>query len=47
LSEVLTLSDGSRHTVYRKYFSAEDLARELVEVRTLFAGDHFALVSSG
>lgn len=41
------LSDGSRHSVYRKYFSAEDLARELGDVRVLFKGDHFVLTSSG
>lgn len=40
------LSDGSRHSVYRKYFSVEDLAGELGRVRALFSGDHFVLVSS-
>lgn len=40
------LSDGSCHAIYRKYFSARDLARELGELRVLFAGDHFVLVSS-
>lgn len=41
-----TLSDGSRHRIYRKYFAAEDLVRELGGVSILFAGDHFVLVSS-
>lgn len=40
------LSDGSRHSIYRKYFSPGDLARELGEIRVLFSGDHFVLVSS-
>ncbi len=42
-----TLSDGSRHRIYRKYFSARELARELGESKVLFAGEHFVLVSSG
>ena len=42
-----TLSDGSRHSIYRKYFSAEDLAQELGDVRVLFAKEHFVLVLSG
>ncbi len=37
------LSDGSRHSIYRKYFSAEDLTRELGEARVLFDGEHFVL----
>ena len=41
------LSDGSRHAIYRKYFSPEELARELGELRVLFSGEHFVLVSSG
>lgn len=41
------LSDGSRHAIYRKYFSTKDLSRELGETRVLFSGDHFVLVSSG
>lgn len=41
------LSDGSRHSIYRKYFSAEELAKEVGDVRVLFAGEHFVLVSSG
>jgi ubiquinone/menaquinone biosynthesis C-methylase UbiE len=41
------LADGSRHSIYRKYFSPEDLARELGRIRVLFAGEHFVLVSSG
>jgi hypothetical protein len=40
------LSDGSRYAIYRKYFSPEELARELGEVRVLFSGEHFVLVSS-
>jgi ubiquinone/menaquinone biosynthesis C-methylase UbiE len=42
-----TLSDGSRHAIYRKYFSAEDLSQELGECELLFAGDHFVLIASG
>ncbi|MDP9478134.1 MAG: methyltransferase domain-containing protein [Actinomycetota bacterium] len=41
------LSDGSRHSIYRKYFSAEELAHELGGARVLFDGEHFVLVSSG
>ena len=40
------LTDGSRHSIYRKYFSPEDLSRELGNARVLFSGDHFVLVSS-
>jgi ubiquinone/menaquinone biosynthesis C-methylase UbiE len=42
-----TLSDGSRHAIYRKYFSAEDLSLELGECELLYAGDHFVLMASG
>jgi ubiquinone/menaquinone biosynthesis C-methylase UbiE len=40
------LSDGSRHEVYKRYFSPEDLARELGGGRILHAGDWFVVVSA-
>ena len=40
-----TLSDGSRYTIYRRYFTAGDLAEELGGGRVLFDGDHFVVVA--
>jgi SAM-dependent methyltransferase len=39
------LRDGSRHVVYKRYFSAEGLAREL-RGEALFAGGYFVMVRS-
>ena len=41
-----TLSDGSHHRIYRRYFAAEDLAAELGDGRVLFDDEHFVLVAS-
>lgn len=40
-----TLSDGSRHKIYRRYFAAEDLAEELGGGQVLFDSEHFVLVA--
>jgi ubiquinone/menaquinone biosynthesis C-methylase UbiE len=40
------LSDGSHHRIYRRYFSAEDLAEELGGGRILFAGALFVMVAA-
>lgn len=45
--QVRALSDGSRQSVYRRYFTATDLLAELGGGRALFDGDHFVLVSKG
>jgi hypothetical protein len=37
------LSDGSRHEIYRRYFDAEGLAKELGG-QILFAGEWFSVV---
>jgi ubiquinone/menaquinone biosynthesis C-methylase UbiE len=41
------LNDGSRHRVYKRYFDAEELARELGCGRILHAGDWFVMVAAG
>ena len=41
-----TLSDASRHRIYRRYFAAGDLVEEIGGGRVLFDGDHFVLVAS-
>jgi ubiquinone/menaquinone biosynthesis C-methylase UbiE len=41
--EERVLSDGSRHEIYRRYFEAEELARELGG-RVFFAGEWFSVV---
>jgi ubiquinone/menaquinone biosynthesis C-methylase UbiE len=41
------LNDGSRHRVYKRYFDAEGLARELGGGRVLHAGDWFVMVAAG
>jgi ubiquinone/menaquinone biosynthesis C-methylase UbiE len=41
-----TLSDGSQHRIYRRYFTAEDLAEELDGGRILFAGELFVMVAA-
>lgn len=41
--EERVLSDGSRHEIYRRYFDAEGLAKELGG-RILFAGEWFSVV---
>jgi len=41
-----TLSDSSRHRIYRKYFTAEDLAEELGGGRVLFDGALFVMVAA-
>jgi SAM-dependent methyltransferase len=41
--EERVLSDGSRHEIYRRYFEAEGLAKELGG-RVLFAGEWFSVV---
>jgi SAM-dependent methyltransferase len=40
------LSDGSRYEIYRRYFTAGDLAEEPGGGRVLFDGDHFVVVAS-
>ena len=40
------LNDGSRHRVYKRYFTAERLARELGDGRILFDGRWFVAVAS-
>lgn len=40
------LNDGSRHEVYRRYFTAEGLADALAGGRTLFDGTWFVAVAS-
>ncbi len=40
------LSDGSRHRIYRRYFTAEDLVEELGGGRVLFAGALFVMVAA-
>ena len=39
------LADGSRHAVYRRYFEADELTREL-RGRVLFAGTRFVMVAA-
>ena len=41
-----TLSDGSRHKIYRRYFRATGLAEELGGGRVLFAGELFVMVAA-
>jgi SAM-dependent methyltransferase len=41
------LNDGSRHTVYKRFFEPEELAPELGGGRLLHAGRWFVAVSSG
>lgn len=41
------LRNGSRHTVYKRYFSAGRLADELGGGETLLAGDWFVMVRAG
>lgn len=41
-----TLSDGSRHRIFRRYFAGEDLAEELGRGRILFAGESFVMVAA-
>jgi ubiquinone/menaquinone biosynthesis C-methylase UbiE len=41
------LNDGSRYRVYKRYFDAESLARELGGGRVLHAGDWFVMVAAG
>lgn len=38
------LLDGSRHRIYRRYFTAEGLAEELGAGKVLFAGQWFVMV---
>jgi ubiquinone/menaquinone biosynthesis C-methylase UbiE len=40
------LLDGSRHRIYRRYFTAEGLAEELGEGKVLFAGEWFVMVAA-
>jgi ubiquinone/menaquinone biosynthesis C-methylase UbiE len=40
------LSDGSRHKIYRRYFTATGLAEELGGGRVLFAGGLFVMVAT-
>jgi len=40
------LNDGSRWTVYKRFFAADDLAEELGGGRVLFVGDWFVLVAA-
>jgi demethylmenaquinone methyltransferase/2-methoxy-6-polyprenyl-1,4-benzoquinol methylase len=40
------LNDGSRHHVYKRYFTADELAEELGDGRVLFEGRWFLAVGS-
>lgn len=40
------LLDGSRHRIYRRYFTPESLAQELGGGRVLFAGEWFVMVAA-
>lgn len=40
------LNDGSRYTVYKRYFSAEGLVEELGGGTVLYAGGWFVVVST-
>ncbi len=40
------LLDGSRHRIYRRYFTAEGLAEELGAGKVLFAGEWFVMVAA-
>lgn len=40
------LSDGSRHEVYKRYFTGEGLARELGGGRVLFSGTYFVVAAA-
>ncbi len=40
------LNDGSRHEVYKRYFTPDELAEELGDGETLFAGRWFVAVRS-
>jgi len=40
------LSDGSRYRIHRRYFAAEELARELDSDRILFKGDYFVMIAT-
>jgi ubiquinone/menaquinone biosynthesis C-methylase UbiE len=42
-----TLNDGSRHTVYKRYFTGDGLARELGGGEVLLDGDWFVAVRTG
>lgn len=44
--EERSLRDGSWHRIYRRYFTAEGLARELGGGRVLFAGRWFVIVGN-
>ena len=44
--QVRVLNDGSRWTVYKRYFEPDALARELGGGETVFAGDWFVAVRS-
>lgn len=44
--EERSLRDGSRHRIYRRYFTAEGLAREMRGGRVLFAGRWFVMVGN-
>ena len=41
-----TLSDGSEHFIYRRYFTAEDLVDELGGGRIIFAGASLVMVAA-
>lgn len=40
------LSDGSQHEVYKRYFTAQELAEELGGERVLFSGRWFLMVAA-
>ena len=40
------LSDGSRHEVYKRYFTGESLAEELGRGTTLFSGTWFVVAAA-
>jgi demethylmenaquinone methyltransferase/2-methoxy-6-polyprenyl-1,4-benzoquinol methylase len=44
--EQRVLPDGSRHEIYRRYFTAESLAAE-IDGRVLFAGSWVAMAAVG
>ena len=44
--QVRTLSDGSQYRIFRRYFTVDDLAKELGDGRILFAGRSFVMVAA-
>ena len=45
-TQMRVLSDGSRHEVYKRYFTGEGLAKELGGGKVLFSGTWFMAVDA-